>query len=168
MKSPICTFDAKTGVLCSKCEAKLRAGDLSKDDVDASIGLARLAEKNQDVNKFTLQKAFRVGNDFVVVLRSPDVSVLRSNSALAERIESDFGRRVWFVESEASDRRFIEGLFHPLRVSSVNQFWLPDGYKLTKVIASGNLPRSRVDIEQVKKIAKAVRNIELTVEVEQR
>lgn len=130
--------------------------------------MARLAERNQDVNRFTLLKAVRVDGDSVIVLRSPDVGILRGNKMLAEKIESDFGHKVWFVESEATDRRFIEGLFHPLRVLSVNQFWLPDGYKLTKVIASGSAAKSRVDLEKARKIAKAVRNIELVVELEQR
>jgi transcription antitermination factor NusA-like protein len=168
LKSPICSFDAKTGVLCSKCEEKLRGGDISQDDVDASTKLARIADRNQEVNKFTLLRGVRVDGDVVLVLRSPDVSLLRGNNALSEKIESDFGHKVWFVESEASDRRFIEGLFHPIRVLSVNLFWLPDGNKLTKVMASGNVARSRFDLSKVQKIAKAVRNIELLVEFEQR
>ena len=168
MKSPICSFDAKTGVLCSKCEARLRGGDISQDDVDASTKLAKIADRNQDVNKFTLLRSVRVDGDVVLVLRSPDVSILRGNNTLSEKIESDFGQKVWFVESESSDRRFIEGLFNPLKVLSVNLFWLPDGNKLTKVIASGNVARSRFNLAKVQKIAKAVRNIELFVEFEQR
>lgn len=168
LKSPICSFDAKTGVLCSKCEARLGAGDITQDDVDASTKLTRIAEKNQDVNKFTLLRGVRVDGDVVLVLRSPDVSVLRSNSTLSGRIETDFGQKVWFVESEASDRRFIEGLFHPIRVLSVNLFWLPDGSKLTKVIASGNISKLRFNVGKFQKIAKAVRNIELIVEFEQK
>jgi hypothetical protein len=53
-------------------------------------------------------------------------------------------------------------------VLSVNLFWLPDGNKLTKVIASGNIARSRFDLSKVQKIAKAVRNIELLVEFDQK
>jgi transcription antitermination factor NusA-like protein len=79
-----------------------------------------------------------------------------------------FGQKVWFVESEASDRRFVEGLLHPLRVLSVNLFWLPDGNRLTKVIVAGDGKRARVNIEKVVKTAKAVRNIELLVEFEDR
>lgn len=139
------------------------SGSISQDDVDAAIKLTRLAERNSDINKFTLTRAVRVDGDLVLVLRSQDVSVLRNNSAIANKIESEFGQRVWFVESEASDRRFIENLLHPLRVSSVNQFWLPDGNKLTKVIVSH---KGQVDIEKVQKIAKEVRGIEMLTEFE--
>lgn len=168
MKSPICPFDAKSGVLCSKCESKLESGGITRDDVEAAIRLARLADHSQDVDRFTLLRGAKVDNDFVLVLRSPDVIALRGDSHLAGKIEVEFGQKVWFVESEASDRRFVEGLLHPLRVLSVNLFWLPDGNKLTKVIVAGDCKRARVNIEKVVKIAKAVRNIELLMEFEDR
>jgi transcription antitermination factor NusA-like protein len=164
LKSPICSFDAKSGVLCSKCEAKLKSGGITQDDVDASIKLVRLADRNQEINKFTLVRGARVNGDFVLVLRSPDVSVLRSNSELASKIEKEMGEKVWFVETEASDRRFIENLFDPFKVLSVNFFWLPDSNKLTRVIIADDAKTPRVNTEKIQKIAKAVRNIELLVE----
>jgi hypothetical protein len=168
LKSPICPFDAKSGVLCSKCESKLESGGITRDDVEAAIRLARLADRSQDVDRFTLLRGAKVGDEFVLVLRSPDVIALRGDSDLAGKIEGEFGQKVWFVESEASERRFVEGLLHPLRVVSVNLFWLPDGNKLTKAIVAGDGKRARVNIEKVQKIAKAVRNIELLVEFENR
>jgi hypothetical protein len=168
LKSPICLFDAKSGVLCTKCESKLESGGITRDDVEAAIRLARLADSSQDVDRFTLLRGAKVDGDFVLVLRSPDVIALRGDSHLAEKIEGEFGQKVWFVESEASDRRFVEGLLHPLKALSVNLFWLLDGNKLTKVIVAGDDKRARVNIEKVQKIAKAVRNIELLVEFENR
>ena len=74
------------------------------------------------------------------------------------------GQKVWFIETEASDRRFIENLFHPTKVLSVNFFWLPEANKLTKVIVAQDAKSVSVNIEKVQKIAKAVRNIELLIE----
>ena len=102
--------------------------------------------------------------DFVLVFRGSDVSVLRSNEALANNIEKQMGQKVWFVETEASERQFIESLFHPLKVLSVNFFWLPQANKLTKVIIADNAKNTPVNIEKVQKIAKAIKNIELLVE----
>ena len=167
LKSPICSFDAKSGVLCSKCEARLGSAAISQDDVDASIKLTKIADHSQEVNKFSLIRGVRVDRDFVLVLRSPDVSVVRGSSQITDRIESEFGQKVWFVESEASDRRFIESLFHPVKVLSINLVWLPDGSKLTKVVIASD-PKSRLDIEKVQKIANTVRNIELLVDFESR
>lgn len=164
LKTPICPFDAKSGVLCARCEEKLHAGAITQDDVDAAVRLSRVAGKSQDVDGFTLAKGARVDDEFVLVLRGPDVMSLRGNESLAKNIENEFGQKVRFVESEASERGLVESLFHPARVLSVNQFWLPDGNKLTKAIVSKS--GKKADVEKVQKIAKAVRNIELLVEFE--
>ena len=164
MKTPICSFDAKSGVLCRTCEAKLKSGSITQDDIDAAKKLISLADRNQEINKFTLIRGTRVNGDFVLVLRGHDVSVLRGNQELANRIEKEMGQKVWFVETEASDRRFIESLFHPVKVLSVNFFWLPEANKLTKVILADDAKNMQFNLEKVQKIAKAVRDIELLVE----
>ncbi len=164
MKTPICSFDAKSGVLCRTCEAKLKSGSITQDDIDASKKLISLADRNQEINKFTLVRGTRVNGDFVLVLRGHDLSVLRGNQDLANKIEKEMGEKVWFVETEASDRRFIENLFHPLKVLSVNFFWLPEANKLTKVVVADDGKNAQLNLEKVQKIAKAVRNIELLVE----
>ncbi|MFL6319367.1 MAG: transcription elongation factor NusA [Nitrososphaeraceae archaeon] len=168
MKTPICTFDAKTGILCAKCETKLRLGHLKQTDVEGAIKITKLAEHNQDINKFTMVGAAKVDGDFVLILRGSDISVLRANTMLPTKFEHEFQSKVWFVEAEATDKRFIENLFFPLRVLTVNLIWLPDGNKLTRVIIAGksNNSESKTTIEKIKKIAKEIRNIELLVEFE--
>ena len=167
MKTPICTFDAKAAILCTKCETKLRLGHLTHTDVDGAIKISRLAERNQDVNRFTMIRASKVDDDFILSLRGSDISVLRTNSSLLQKFEDEFQNKVWFVEAEATDRRFIENLFFPAKVLTVNQIWLPDGSKSTKVIISTrNKPQLQLNVEKIKKIAKEIRNIELLVEFE--
>ena len=164
MKTPICSFDAKSGVLCRTCEAKLKSGSITQDDIDAAKKLINLADRNQEINKFTLVRGTRVNGDFVLVLRGQDVSVLRGNQELTSKIEKEMGEKVWVVEAEASDRRFIETLFHPIKVLSVNFFWLPEANKLTKVVVADDGKNAQLNLEKVQKIAKAVRNIELLIE----
>lgn len=168
MKIPICTFDAKTGILCAKCESKLKLGQLKQADVEGAIKLTKLADRNQDVSKFTMIGAAKVDSDFILILRGSDIGVLRSNTTLPTKFEHEFQSKVWFVEAEATDKRFIENLFFPMKVLTVNLIWLPDGSKLTRVqIASkSNNSESKDTIEKIKKIAKEIRNIELLVEFE--
>jgi hypothetical protein len=146
------------------CEAKLKSGSITQDDVEAATKLIGLADRNQEINKFTLIRGTRVHGDFVLVFRGSDVSVLRGNEDLASKIEKQIGQKVWFIETEASDRRFIESLLHPLKVLSVNFFWIPEANKLTKVIIADDGKNTSVNIDKVQKIAKAIRNIELLVE----
>jgi transcription antitermination factor NusA-like protein len=164
LKTPICSFDAKSGVLCRTCEAKLKSGSITQDDIDAAKKLINLADRNQEINKFTLVRGTRVNGDFVLVLRGQDVSVLRGNQELTSKIEKEMGEKVWFVEAEASDRRFIESLFHPIKVLSVNFFWLPEANKLTKVVVADDGKNAQLNLDKVQKVAKAVRNIELLIE----
>lgn len=151
-------------MLCRTCEAKLKSGSITQDDIYAAKKLISLADRSQEINKFTLIRGTRVNGDLVLVLRGHDVSVLRGNQELANRIEKEMGQKVWFVETEASDRRFIESLFHPVKVLSVNFFWLPEANKLTKVIVADEAKNVQFNLEKVQKIAKAVRGIELLVE----
>src|ERR1051326_6901357 len=89
--------------------------------------ITKIAEHNQDINKFTMISAAKVDDDFILILRGSDIIVLRTNTSLSKKFEDEFQSKVWFVEAEATDRRFIENLFFPAKVLTVNLIWLPDG-----------------------------------------
>jgi transcription antitermination factor NusA-like protein len=165
LKTPICSFDAKTGVLCGRCEERLRSGAITNDEVYASLTLTKLTQRHPEVDKFSLVTAFRVDDDFVLVLRGIDLLVIRSHTEICADIEAIFNTRVWFVESESSERRFVENLLYPGRVLSVNLVWLPDGKKLTRVILGAKeISNSRDDVPKIQRIAKKIKDIELLVE----
>ncbi len=165
MKTPICSFDAKTGILCSKCESKLRTGHLSVGDIEASIKLTQLADKNNIIDKFTLVGAYKIEERLVLILPIADISTLRSDNELSNKIKKEFNNNVWFVESGATERRFIENLIFPIKISSINLVWLPDGNKLTKIIVSNKKNQNKkVDTNNITKIAKEIKNIELLIE----
>ena len=167
MKTPICSFDAKTGTLCSKCEDKLRSGHLTQADVECAVKLVKIAERDQEINKFTMINAYHENGDIVLVLQRSDLSALRSNVELSRKIEQQFENKVWFVEAEATDKRFLENLFFPARILTINLIWLPDGSKLTKVIVAAKDGQvSGINVEQIQKITKTVRNIDLLVDFE--
>ena len=166
MKIPICTFDAKTTVLCAKCETRLRLGQVTNADIEGAIKITKLAQINQDINKFTMAYASKVDDDFIIALSGSDISTIRLNPTLLKKFEDEFQSKVWFVEADAPDKRFIENLFFPIKVIAVNMIWLPDGSKLTKVIISASNKSEVSKIEKIKQIAKKIRNIELLVESE--
>src|SRR5207245_2207879 len=131
------------------------------------IKIAKLAEGSQDVNNFTMIDASKVGDDFILTLRSSDINILRTNASILRRFENEFQSKVWFVEGQATDRRFIENLIFPAKVLAVHMIWFPDGSKLTKVMVSAqNKPEVQSKIERIKRIAKQIKNIELVVEFE--
>lgn len=166
MKTPICSFDARSGVLCSGCEAKLEAGQLTPADIEAAIKLTRLAEREQEIDKLSLISAAKFETDSILFFRGSDISFLRSNPELFKKIEAEFGGGAWFVEAQATDRRFIENLFFPSKVLSINFFWLPDGKKLTRVLIEGKDSKNASKATKIQDIAKRLRNVELIIEYE--
>jgi transcription antitermination factor NusA-like protein len=166
LKLPICIFDAKTGVLCPKCESRLKNGELSKIDVECSIKLIKLSVMNQDIDKLNLIRSQRVDEDYVLILKDSNVSHINSNEKLINSVEKEFNGKVWFVEANCSIRRFLENLFFPVRILKTNIIWLPDGNQVTQVtIESKDYENSFNLIEKIKKIVDVVRKIELVVEI---
>ncbi|NWG09554.1 MAG: hypothetical protein HXX80_04510 [Nitrososphaerales archaeon] len=167
MRTPICSFCARTGILCPKCEEKLRGGHLSKADVEVSVQITKLSEKLPELDKMTLIRAFDVDEDCVLVFKAGDLVTLRRDPETIKKIKLGLQRKVWLVEGETSDRKVIEDLFYPIKITTVNIVWLPDGSKLTKAIVLGRkTERFPIDIDQVKRVAKEVRRIDLLVEFE--
>jgi transcription antitermination factor NusA-like protein len=166
LKTPICSFDAKTGVLCAGCEAKLEAGQLSLTEIEIAIKLTRLAEREQEVNSLSMISAAKSGLDSVLFLKGSDISFLRSNPELLRKVEAEFGGAVWFVDAQATGRRFIENLFFPSKVLNMNFFWLPDGKKLTRVLIDRKDPKNAFKTTRIHDIAKELRNVDLIIEYE--
>jgi transcription antitermination factor NusA-like protein len=166
LKVPICTFDAKTGVLCPKCESRLKNGELSNVDVECSIKLIKLSHKNQDIDKLNLIGSQKIDEDYVLILKDSNVSHINSNDKLLSSVEEEFKGKVWFVEANSSIRRFLENLFFPIRILKTNMIWLPDGNQVTQVtIESKDYEKFISIIEKIKRIVNAVRKIELVVEI---
>jgi hypothetical protein len=166
LRLPICIFDAKTSVLCPKCESRLKNGELSKIDVECSIKLIKLSNKNQDIDKLNLIGSQKIDGDYVLILKDSNVSHINSNDKIISSIEKEFNGKVWFVEANSSVRKILENLFFPIRILKTNMIWLPDGNQVTQVtIESKDYEKFFSIIEKVKKIVNVVRNIELVVEI---
>ncbi len=167
MKTPICTFDAKTGILCNMCENKLDSGQITNSDVEGSIVLTKLALKNSDIDKLTLMGSREIDDDVILFFKSSDVRAIRSNVKLIDLIHQAFNKNIWIVESDSNDRRFLENLFYPIRIDNINFVWLPDGQKLTRVVMSKKINNMQEKtLEKIKRLSLSLRNIELIVESE--
>lgn len=164
---PICSFDAKTGILCPVCEAKLKDGRISKTDVAVSGALARYAEKSRELDSLTLFKSRSSEHDFLLEVNEAAVAALRSEPVRSE-LERLVGGRVWVTTAGSSDRRLIEDLVYPLTISQLSTLWLPDGSRVSRAVLSpsGRTTRGRLAASQ--RLAKAARGINLLVEHEGR
>jgi len=167
LKTPICSFDSRMGVLCPKCDAKLRSGQLTRTDVDVSIKLTKASEKNSEIGRMSLTKAIQVDGDYVLVVEPGSLAPLRRDQSLQKTLQGLLGGKVWLTEANTTDRKELEDLLFPVRVANVNTAWLPDGSKLTKVVIAGKrTDRFPHDTEMITRILKETREMELMVEFE--
>lgn len=168
MQVPICGFDAKNAVLCPNCESKLETGELTQADVEASFKLSSLAKIIAQIDKFTLNKCRKIDESYVLYLNKNDILTIRQSKVLYGIIQKQFTGKIWLVESEESDKKFIEDMFFPTKILSVNSVWAKDGDQKTKAVISGKYtPKFPIDINKVIQIVKNVRNLDIEIEFEE-
>ena len=166
-KLPICHFDARTGILCANCEARLAKGEITQADVEASKAVAQLSERVPELSKVTLRRAFEINGSYVLEFEQSDMPLIRSTPTLQSELEGALKGKVWLVGAGSNDRRFLEDVFFPAKVLTVNTVWLPDGGKKTKVIVPARRSERRIgDFDKLRDAVKHARGIELLVETE--
>ncbi len=167
MKFPICNFDAKNSILCPQCEKKIENGELTKADVDASINLAQLAKSNKEIDKFTLHSCKEFDGNFVLSFSKDDIMIIRRSRVLYGLLQGQFQGKIWLVEAKENDNKFIEDLFFPTKILSINSVWAPGGVQKTKAVVSGKwTPRFPINTETLIQIVKNTRNLDIEIEFE--
>ena len=157
------------GILCPQCESKLDSGQLTKADVEASIKLVQLSQKITPIEKFTLNSCHESNGNYILYLSSSDIMTIRQSRELYSILQREFPGKIWLVEIECDDKKFIEDMFFPIKILAINQVWMLGGTKKTKVIVSGRrTPRFPIDVDKVIAISKDIRKIELVVEFERK
>ena len=167
MKLPICNFDAKNAILCPQCESKIESGKLTKADAEASIKLANLAKENEVIENFSLISCREINGNYILTLNKNDILAIRRSRVLYRMIQNQFSGKIWLVENDDSDKKFIEDLFFPTKILSINSVWAPGGVQKTKAVVSGRwTPRFPIDLETVTQIVKNARNLDIEIDFE--
>ena len=168
MQVPICEFDAKNAILCPQCESKIESGDLTKADAEASIKLSELAKNNERINNFKLHKCREIDGNYIIHISKNDIFTIRQSKDLYKLIQDKFDGKIWLVEADENDNRFIEDLFFPTKILSINSVWQPGGGQKTKAVVSGKwTAKFPIDIEKAIQIIKNARNLDIEIEFEE-
>jgi transcription antitermination factor NusA-like protein len=156
----------KSGVLCPKCSAKLKSGEISELDLKIARLLLSLEEKFPSLQNIFFHKAVDVDKTLAVIVGPGDVPRLLSyGGKIIKALSEETGKSIRVLEYGADDRKFLEDLFAPLSIVTINTIWLPDGTTETRVILKKRHGRQMpFNIKALKEIASKVRNITLRVE----
>jgi len=166
----ICAVDLKSGILCPRCEEKVRSGEVSELDLNVAKTLLGMEDAYPALQKIHFHKSIESGNTLIILVDKKDVHLLQNygGKILRDIAVKTRKKKVRILGYNDGTRHFLENLFAPAAILTINTIWLPDGSTETKVILpkrdSRKLP---TNVEVLKDLAKNIRNITLRVEFEQ-
>jgi len=161
----VCHFCLKSGILCPKCQAKLRLGEISKTDLEIGRLLLSLEGTYPPLQDVNFHKAVETDSVLALIVGRGDVARLLSyGGKIVKTIGEKTGKSVRVLEHGVDDRKFLEDLFAPLSILTINTIWLPDGSQETRVILRRRGRRPPLNVEAMKQLAQKVRGITLRVE----
>ncbi len=127
MRTPVCQFDLKSGVLCPKCEAKLRENIIS--ELDIKIMAALLDEEKNFIflQKSEYIKSIELDGVIYIFIKFKEDAIQTQLSLLETRIEAKIKRKVKLFKDSDNFNEFIGSIISPARLVSITKIWLPDG-----------------------------------------
>jgi len=168
VKTILDNFCVKSGILCPKCEEKLSRGLVTELDLKIIKFLSELEKEHSFLQDISFHKSAEVGNTLAILVDKRDIGKMLSHGGkILKAIGEKTGKRIKILSYGGDSREFLEELFNPFSILTINTIWLPDGSTETKVILSGRNPRRMpIDFDIVKEFAKELRGLTLRIEFE--
>ncbi len=166
MKSQLCNFCLKSGILCANCQKKVKHGEISETYLRIARFLLSLESKYSHLQDLDLRKAVEAQGILLLIVGPGDASrLLGYGGKIIRALREETGLRIRVLEDGVDDRKFLEDLFAPFTILTINTIWLPDGTTETRVILRQRGRRvPPININAMKAIAKKVRNMVLRIE----
>jgi len=168
VKTILDAFCVKSGILCRRCEEKLEKGQITELDLKVIQRMVELEKEHPVLAEVTYHRSVEADGMMAVLVDRRDLPRLLGGGAkVIKDLGDTFGKRVKLISYGGDDREFLEDLFSPLSILTINTIWIPDGSTETKVILTGRQPRKMpVDLDVVRSIAKDLKGMTLRVEFE--
>jgi transcription antitermination factor NusA-like protein len=145
---------------------RVKSGEISESDLRVARLLLSLEGKFPSLQNVYFCKSVEAGKTLALIVGVGDVPrILGYGGKIIRALEDETGKRVRILETGVDDRKFLEDLFAPLSIMTINTIWLPDGTTETRVILrkrrGSGVP---FDVNALKEIAGKVRDMTLRVE----
>jgi transcription antitermination factor NusA-like protein len=153
-------------MLCPKCKKKLEKGEISELDLEIGRLLMSMEDEYPPLQTVYFHKAIESDNVLAIFVNRGDIAkILSYGGKIIKSVERDTKKTVRVLESNSDERKFLEDLFAPMTILTVNRIWLPDGSTETRVILKGNeRRRTSKYINALKEIAREAQGLILRVE----
>jgi transcription antitermination factor NusA-like protein len=153
-------------MLCLKCSTKVKAGEISDLDLKIARLLLTMEDKYSALQSVCFYRAVGVNKTLAILVGHGDVpKLLGYGGKIIRAIGDETGKSVRILEQGVDDRKFLEDLFTPLNILTINTIWLPDGTTETRVILKKKRgPQQSFDLMALKEIARKMRKMSLRIE----
>jgi len=127
LKTPICFFCAKSGVLCPRCQEKMDRGEITQADVDVSKWFINYEAKNPQLKDYVIHKTVRLNKMMIIMVSGPGGANRALLMKLSKQLSDEQRMSIRIVEKTSSIKKLLEQIVTPARVMGANTVWLPDG-----------------------------------------
>jgi len=163
VKAELCQFCLRSGILCSKCKRKVERGEVSKLDLEIARLLVSIEDKYPPLQDVNFHKAIEANGVLAIIVRRGDIAKMLSyGGKITKLLERKMKKSIRVLEHNSNERKFLEDLFAPLNILTINKIWLPDGSTETRVILKRK--KTSLNITAMKELAKKVQGMTLRVE----
>ena len=164
MKTELCQFCLRSGILCPKCRRKVESGKVSQLDIEIGRFLLSLEEEYPSLQDVFFHKSIESGDVLAIFVGRGDIPrILSHGGKIIKALDQKTGKTVRILEYQSDERKFLEDLFAPMDILTINHIWLPDGTTETRVILKGKKKNMKY-IEALKDIARKAKGLVLRIE----
>jgi len=153
-------------MLCSKCKKKVEKGEVTELDIKIGRLLMSIEDEYPPLQDVYLYKAVEANGVLAIFVGQGDIAkILSYGGKIVRFLERKTKKTIRVLENNSNERKFLEDLFAPMDVLTINRIWLPDGTTETRVILRGReKKRASKYINALKEIAKKAQGLTLRVE----
>jgi len=128
MTLPICDICAKTGVLCSKCEIKLKEGKISKLDIELSKLIYSLGN-----GEIGFERAIDAVNFIIILTKKENIGkIIGKGGDNIRHLSNTLGKQIRVIGTGNLDE-IIYDFVAPARIIGINTVYKPEGVVVRRV-----------------------------------
>jgi transcription antitermination factor NusA-like protein len=166
VKAELCQFCLRSGILCSNCKRKVERGEVSQTDLEVGRLLVSIEDQYPPLQDVYFHKAIEADGVLAIIVNQGDIAkILSYGGKIIKFLERKTRKEVRVLEHRSDERKFLEDLFAPISILTINRIWLPDGTTETRVILKGReRKKTSKYFRALREIAKKAQGIALRVE----
>ncbi|HDH41168.1 MAG TPA: transcription elongation factor NusA [Candidatus Altiarchaeales archaeon] len=162
MSLPICAICAKSGVLCTACEEKLKAGKISELDVELSKILYKLGKGEIGFDRAIDTKKF-----IIVLTQKENIGkIIGKGGDNIRQLSRDLGKQLRVI-STGDLQETIYDFVAPARILAINTVYKPDGTMVQRVrISKKDRRKLRMSLREMEKLIASLTNNKVEISLE--